>query len=417
MKSVQSVRGMHDLLPDQSMLWRGIEHTVREVLDCYGYREIRIPVLEKTDLFVRAIGNATDVVEKEMYTFEDRNGDSLSLRPEGTAGVVRAAIEHGLLHVPGLKVWYHGPMFRHERPQKGRLRQFHQFGVEVFGIEAPAVDVELIALGERLWKALGIGGRIRLEINSLGSPESRRTYREKLVEYLAGHEDQLDDDSRRRLKSNPLRIFDSKVSRTRQIMADAPRLTDSLDEDSARRFDEVRRLLDALGIAYRINPGLVRGLDYYCETVFEWITDDLGAQGTVCAGGRYDGLVEIQGGRATPGIGFAMGVERLVELVSLEDAQFPTRPAVYIVCAVDPEHGLALAEEIRNRCPGLEVACDLSGGSFKSQFKRADRSGAGKALVLGEDELADNMVVIKDLRGETAQQRLSLDEAAGVLAR
>ena len=408
MQSIQSIRGMHDLLPDITPTWRWLESQLADLFAAYDFREIRIPLVEKAELFTRAIGQATDVVEKEMYAFADRNGDTLALRPEGTAGVVRAAIQHGMLASPGLKLWYQGPMFRHERPQRGRQRKFHQFGAEVFGLPGPDVDAELIALGERIWKRLGIAESIRLEINTLGDREDRQRYRARLIEFLKPHEADLDADSRRRLESNPLRIFDSKNPQTQAIIADAPRLADTLGDDAREHFEEFRSLLDALGIEYSVNPGLVRGLDYYSRTVFEWITDDLGAQGTVCAGGRYDGLVAIQGGKDTPGIGFALGVERLIELLSKEGAEHSCYPHVYLVCQAPIAEGLRLAEELRENLPALVLSLHLGGGSFKSQFKRADRSGARYALVLGESEVADGVCKIKDLRGERPQETISL---------
>ncbi|MBB6086310.1 histidyl-tRNA synthetase [Wenzhouxiangella marina] len=395
---------MHDILPEQSPLWQWLEARLRDCASSYDFREIRIPVLENAEVFTRAIGQATDVVEKEMYAFEDRNGDVLSLRPEGTAGVVRAAIQHGLLHTPGLKVWYQGPMFRHERPQKGRQRQFHQFGAEVFGLDQPATDVELILMVTRIWKMLGLSDRVRLEINSLGDKEDRARYRQQLVDYLTPHRERLDEDSRRRLERNPLRIFDSKNADTQAIMAKAPRLADALGDEARAHFDEVCRMLDALGIEYRVNPGLVRGLDYYCRTVFEWITDDLGAQGTVCAGGRYDDLVEMQGGKPTPGIGFAMGIERVLALLEALGVQQHQSPQLYLVNQVDPGRMLEVAERLRNELPELGLACSLAGGSFKAQFKRADRSGARYALVLGEAEMEVGQVQVKDLRDPQAEQ-------------
>ncbi len=417
MKNIQSIRGMHDILPDHTPMWRWLEEEIASIFAAYDFREIRIPILEQAEVFTRAIGQATDVVEKEMYAFEDRNGDLLSLRPEGTAGVVRAAIQHSLLQVPGLKVWYQGPMFRHERPQKGRQRQFHQFGAEVFGLDAAAADVELIALGERIWRRLGLSGGIRLEINTLGDRIDRERYRQALVDYLQPHTDQLDEDSQRRLETNPLRIFDSKNPRTREIMADAPRLIDALGEQARDHFQEVCSLLDRLGIAYTINPGLVRGLDYYCRTVFEWITDDLGAQGTVCAGGRYNDLVEIQGGKPTPGIGFAMGVERLLALLEEAGVEKHQAPHVFLVSRIAAGEMLDLAEKLREAVPGLRVAAALGGGSFKSQFKRADRSGARYCLVLGEAEYAQEQVALKDLRSSESEQSLvSLDALPARLA-
>jgi histidyl-tRNA synthetase len=406
MKNIQSIRGMHDILPEQTPMWRWLEAQVSSTFAAYDFHEIRIPMLERVEVFTRAIGQATDVVEKEMYAFEDRNGEVLALRPEGTAGVVRSAIQHGLLHTPGLKVWYQGPMFRHERPQKGRQRQFHQFGAEVFGLDGAAADAELIALGERLWRRLGLSGNIRLEINTLGDREDRQRYRRQLVEFLEPHRQELDEDSQRRLDTNPLRIFDSKNEQTRRIMADAPRLTDALGEEARQHFDEVRGLLDHLGIGYTVNPGLVRGLDYYCRTVFEWITDDLGAQGTVCAGGRYNDLVEIQGGKPTPGIGFAMGIERLLALLEAAGTQQTQAPHVFVVARVQAADLLSVAERLREQAPRLRVASALGGGSMKSQFKRADRSGARFCVVLGESEFASGQAAIKDLRAEQAEQEM-----------
>ena len=417
MNNIQSIRGMHDILPAETPTWRWLEDQLVELFDSYDFREIRIPLLEKAELFTRAIGQGTDVVEKEMYAFSDRNGDLLSLRPEGTAGVVRAAIQHGLLQTPGLKVWYRGPMFRHERPQRGRQRQFHQFGAEVFGLPDAQADAELIALGERIWRRLGLADHVRLEINTLGDRADRVRYRDQLVDYLRPRADELDADSQRRLDTNPLRIFDSKHPATQKIMAGAPLLADALGDEARAHFEAVRGLLDGLGIAYRINPGLVRGLDYYCRTVFEWITDDLGAQGTVCAGGRYDDLVAIQGGRPTPGIGFALGVERLVDLISRLDAERPGGAQVYLVCQADPLEALKLGEYLRDRLPGLRLACNLGGGSFKAQFKRADRSGAAYALILGQDEVTRGRCQLKDLRGDGPQLDLAREDLVDHLAR
>lgn len=410
MSKIQSIRGMHDILPEDTPMWRWLEGEVAAVFSAYDFREIRIPVLEKAELFTRAIGQSTDVVEKEMYAFEDRNGDWLSLRPEGTAGVVRSAIQHGLLMTPGLKVWYQGPMFRHERPQKGRQRQFHQFGAEVFGLAEAAADAELIALVERLWMRLGLAGRTRLEINTLGDRADRERYRSRLVSYLEPHRDRLDEDSRRRLETNPLRIFDSKDPDTRAIMRDAPRLADSLGDQARAHFDSVRALLDRLGIAYSVNPGLVRGLDYYCRTVFEWVTDDLGAQGTVCAGGRYDDLVAVQGGKPTPGIGFALGVERLLALLDAAGVERSRVADVFMVSQVSAGDMLSVAERIRDALPDIDLAVALSGGSLRSQFKRADRSGARWCVILGEAEFSRGQVSIKDLRGaDAAQEDVALD--------
>jgi histidyl-tRNA synthetase len=397
MKTLQSIRGMRDILPGESAAWQWLERKLQSTLASYGFAEMRLPMLERSELFMRAIGQGTDVVEKEMYAFDDRNGESICLRPEGTAGVVRSALQHGLLNPPGIKLWYSGPMFRYERPQKGRQRQFHQTGVEVFGIESAAVDVELLALGTRLWRELAIDDRVELELNTLGDRADRQRYREALVDFLRPHAAALDDDSRRRLETNPLRIFDSKVETTREILRDAPRLVDSIGAEARAHFDQVREMLDRLGIRYRLNPGLVRGLDYYCRTVFEWTTDALGAQGTICAGGRYDDLIEIQGGRPTPGIGFAMGMERLLELVGRECDGFDDAPHVYLV-GDEVTDRLVLAEELRSQWAGLRLITDLQGGSFKSQFKRADRSGAELALVLGDDEIRQRRITVKFLQ-------------------
>lgn len=415
MKKIQSIRGMHDILPEQTPAWQWLEQTIAQLFKAYDFREIRVPILEQTEVFTRAMGQTTDVVEKEMYAFNDRNGDLLSLRPEGTAGVVRAAIQHGLLHTPGLKTWYRGPMFRHERPQKGRQRQFHQFGAEVFGLPQPATDVELIVMVERLWRQLGLSQQVRLEINTLGDKDDRQRYRERLVAYLEPHRDQLDEDSQRRLDSNPLRIFDSKNEQTQAIMAHAPRLNEHLGDDARAHFTEVCELLDQLGVRYTVNPGLVRGLDYYCRTVFEWITDDLGAQGTVCAGGRYDDLVALQGGKPTPGIGFAMGAERLLALLEGNGMERQQTPHVYVVNQAPLGQAMAMAEALRDGLPGLGLAMDLAGGSFKAQFKRADRSGAELALVIGEAEWQAGQVQIKPLRGDREPELVARDSLAQAL--
>ncbi len=389
---------MHDILPDRVGLWQHIEDTARAVFAAYGYREIRTPLVEVTELFKRSIGEVTDIVEKEMYSFLDRHGDSLSLRPEGTAGCVRAAIEHGLLNQPQ-RLWYRGPMFRYERPQRGRYRQFHQIGVEVFGLSGPDIDLEVILLTARLWHRLGLQA-LRLEINTLGDAGERQCYRERLLDFLRPHADRLDPDSRRRLETNPLRILDSKDPTTQAILAEAPSLLDGLGAQTRAHFDALCAGLDALGIPYRINPRLVRGLDYYNRTVFEWITDRLGAQGTVCAGGRYDSLVEQLGGRPTPAIGFALGIERLVELLGQVDSGANPSVDAYLVALGDRAEieALRLAERLRDRLPGLRLLVNCGGGSFKSQFKRADKSGARYALVLGEAELELGVVGLKDLR-------------------
>ena len=414
---LQAIRGMSDILPDRTPAWQFVETVVRELLAAYGYREIRMPIVEKTELFKRSIGEVTDIVEKEMYTFTDRNGDSLTLRPEGTAGCVRACIQHGLLHNQVQRLWYAGPMFRHERPQKGRYRQFHQVGVEVFGLQGPDIDAELLLLTARLWKRLGLDG-LELQINTLGTSEARAAYRDLLVDWLRAREDRLDDDSRRRLATNPLRILDSKNPEVQALLADAPRLEDHLDAESKQHFAALRTLLDDAGLAYRINPHLVRGLDYYGRTVFEWVTDRLGAQGTVCAGGRYDALVEWLGGRPTPATGFALGLERLIALLEDAGAVPPAAaPHLYLVLVGEAaaRRGLVLAEQLRDAVPGLRILTHCGGGSFKSQFKKADKSGAALALVLGEDEIGSGQVGIKPLRGQGEQEHVAQDALAARL--
>jgi histidyl-tRNA synthetase len=411
---LQSVRGMNDLLPKQIHIWQQLEQALRELTAQYAYDEIRFPIVEKTELFKRSIGEVTDIVEKEMYTFDDRNGDSLTLRPEGTAGCARAAMQNGLLALPQ-RLWYLGPMFRHERPQKGRYRQFHQFGVEAYGQPGPDIDAEQIAMTARLWQRLGLNA-LELQLNSLGSSAARAAYRDILVEYFSAHADQLDEDSQRRLQSNPLRILDSKNPAMADLIAQAPQLVDHLDAESAEHFAGLCARLDAMGIAYTLNPRLVRGLDYYGRTVFEWVTTQLGAQGTVCAGGRYDGLIEQLGGPATPAVGFAMGLERLVAL--LEDlalAQPAKMPhAYFIAMGAAPEQAcLGLAERLRDEVPGIRLQTNAGGGSFKAQFKRADRSGARYALVLGEDELARGQIAVKDLRGQAEQAVHELGQLSG----
>ena len=411
-KTIQSIRGMHDVLPGETHRWQAFEHIVRVLMAMYGYREIRMPAVESTDLFSRSIGEVTDIVEKEMYTFEDRNGDMLTLRPEGTAGCVRAGIQHGILHNQVQRLWYMGPMFRHERPQKGRYRQFHQLGVETFGIADADIDAELIIMGARLWERLGLED-IRLELNTLGSNEARAKYRKILVDYLASNRDQLDEDSLRRLDSNPLRILDSKNPAMKPLIEAAPSLMDNLDNESADHFEQLRCYLDDAGIEYSITPRLVRGLDYYCKTVFEWVTDRLGAQGTVCAGGRYDGLVEQLGGRATPASGFALGIERLLALREAASVETPEdHPDVYLLLQGESSSrkGLLLAERLRNENPGLKILSNCGGGSFKSQMKKADRSGASIALILGENEIAEESVTVKFLREQLEQQTLSQND-------
>ncbi|MEC9038113.1 MAG: histidine--tRNA ligase [Pseudomonadota bacterium] len=421
MAKIQAIRGMNDILPDQTPVWQYVESTVRRVLGQYGYQEIRMPVVEHTELFKRSIGEVTDIVEKEMYTFEDRNGDSLTLRPEGTAGCVRAAEEHGLLFNQTRRLWYTGPMFRHERPQKGRYRQFHQIGVECFGMAGPDIDAELLILTARLWSALGLSDHARLEINSIGTSDSRKVYRQALVAYLEQYQDKLDDDSKRRLTTNPLRILDSKDPATREILQGAPSLDDYLDDESRQHFEQLKAMLDAAGIAYTVNPALVRGLDYYGKTVFEWITDSLGAQGTICAGGRYDGLVEQLGGKPTVAVGFAMGLERLIlllETLELVPGHVNNQADIYVTAmgdqAVAP--AMALAETLRNELPGRIVVSHCGGGSFKSQMKKADRSGARFAVILGENEIAQGTAGLKPLRDDQPQQEIAQADLAGVLA-
>ena len=416
-KIIQSIRGMHDVLPDESYQWQDFERVVRDLMVVYGYREIRMPTVESTDLFSRSIGEVTDIVEKEMYTFEDRNGDLLTLRPEGTASCVRAGIQHGILHNQVQRLWYMGPMFRHERPQKGRYRQFHQFGVETFGIADPDIDAELIIMTARLWKQLQLED-IRLELNTLGSNEARAKYREILLDYLSANRDQLDEDSLRRLDSNPLRILDSKNPEMKSMIQSAPSLLDYLDTESAEDFAQLKQYLDDAGIEYTINPRLVRGLDYYCKTVFEWVTDQLGAQGTVCAGGRYDGLVEQLGGRSTPAAGFALGIERLLAMREAANIEVPQgQPDIYLLLQGESSSrkGLLLAETLRNDCPGLSVLSNCGGGSFKSQMKKADKSGAMLALILGENEIAENTVTVKFLREQKQQQTINQSDISEFL--
>ena len=415
-KKPQTVRGMNDILPDTAASWQFLEKEVENVIEAYGYRQVRLPLLEHTEVFRRSIGEVTDIVEKEMYTFDD-DGDSLTLRPEATASMVRAGITHGLFHNQKQKLWTVGPMFRRERPQAGRYRQFHQFDVEAMGYEGPDVDAELIVMSARLWERLGID-QIRLEINSLGAPESRVGYREALVEYFNGVKNQLDEDSIRRLDKNPLRILDSKNPEMQDIVAGAPVMMDYLDEASAEHFAGLRVLLDAAGVEYEVNPRLVRGLDYYSRTVFEWVTDALGSQNAVCAGGRYDGLIEKLGGRSTPAIGWAMGVERFVSLFEACGGQVPAvTPDVYLVAVGEGtrERAFALAEELRDRIEGIRVEMNLGGGSFKSQMKRADKSAANYALILGEQELSEGRIGLKPLRSNDEQESIALDDLASVL--
>ena len=412
---------MNDLLPDQSPKWQYLERTVSRLLSKYGYQEIRMPIVEQTELFKRSIGEVTDIVEKEMYTFEDRNGDSLTLRPEGTACCVRAAEQHGLLFNQTQRLWYQGPMFRHERPQKGRYRQFHQIGVECFGFHGPDIDAELIALTSELWRELRIDDAVELQINSLGQPEERADYRKALVDYLSQFESELDEDSLRRLSTNPLRILDSKNAKTQSLLEGAPVLADFFGEESKQHFDELRAYLDALGVRYVINPKLVRGLDYYSNMVFEWVTSALGAQGTVCAGGRYDGLVKQLGGKAAPGVGFAMGVERLVLLLD-ELAAFPEGldvvADVYVVAAGAGTQVKAfeLARRLRSESD-LRVVQNMGQGSFKSQMKRADKSGARYAVILGTNEVETNTVLVKPLQSDEPQKSVAEEELLGYISK
>lgn len=411
-KNIQAIRGMNDCSPTESPLWQWIEGQVRQILSSYGYSEVRMPIVESTPLFARAIGEVTDVVSKEMYTFWD-NDEQLTLRPEGTAGCVRAAIEHGWIYNNEQRLWYMGPMFRHERPQKGRYRQFHQAGVEVFGIATPEIDAELIILTARLWKALGIDQHVSLQLNSIGSLEARVNYRSALVAFLENHQDLMSEEEKERLVKNPLRILDTKNQALQDVLDSAPKLLDYLDDESLEHFAQLCGLLDAVGIQYEINPKLVRGLDYYNKTVFEWVTSALGAQGTVCGGGRYDGLVEQLGGHATSGVGFAMGLERLVLLVQEVNKSIPVKSAVDIYVVYQGEGttlaAFQLAEKLRSELPHLSTMLHCSGGNFKKQFKRADKSGATLALVLGESEVQNNQVVVKHLLGAAEQQTIDVD--------
>lgn len=411
-KNIQAIRGMNDCSPTESPLWQWIEGQIRQILSSYGYSEVRMPIVESTPLFARAIGEVTDVVSKEMYTFWD-NDEQLTLRPEGTAGCVRAAIEHGWIYNNEQRLWYMGPMFRHERPQKGRYRQFHQAGVEVFGIATPEIDAELIILTARLWKALGIDQYVSLQLNSIGSLEARANYRSALVAFLENHQDLMSEEEKERLVKNPLRILDTKNQALQDVLDGAPKLLDYLDDESREHFAQLCGLLDAVGIQYEINPKLVRGLDYYNKTVFEWVTSALGAQGTVCGGGRYDGLVEQLGGHATSGVGFAMGLERLVLLVQEVNKSIPVKSAVDIYVVYQGEGttlaAFQLAEKLRSELPHLSTMLHCSGGNFKKQFKRADKSGATLALVLGENEVQNNQVVVKHLLGAAEQQTIDVN--------
>ncbi len=418
-KQIQAIRGMNDCLPEQTPVWQMLETTLRRVVSSYGYSEIRMPIVEMTNLFQRAIGEVTDVVEKEMYTFNDRNGDSLTLRPEGTAGCVRACIEHGLVYNQERRLWYVGPMFRHERPQKGRYRQFHQFGVEVFGLNGPDIDAELIMLTARLWRELGIEQFTTLQLNTLGSSAERAAYRDALVVFLEQHKESLDEESKRRMYSNPLRVLDTKSPQVQEILQHAPTLADYFGEETKAHFNGLKALLDAAGIAYQVNERLVRGLDYYNYTVFEWVTESLGAQGTICGGGRYDGLVEQLGGQATPAVGFAMGLERLtLMLETLEKINnLPATVDVYICMAGEGAltAGLLLAEQLRSERPQLRIMTHCGGGNFKKQMKRADKVAARIALILGETEVAEQKVTVKFLRDQVEQQTIAVTALLPIL--
>jgi histidyl-tRNA synthetase len=418
-KKIQAIRGMNDTLPEQTPVWQKLESLFRQVVSSYGYSEIRMPIVENTNLFKRSIGEVTDIVEKEMYTFEDRNGDSLTLRPEGTASCVRAGNEHGLLYNQERRLWYTGPMFRHERPQKGRYRQFHQFGVETFGMASADIDAEVILLSARLWKALGIEQHVELQLNSLGSNEARARYKEALVEFLAKHEDKLDEDSKRRMTTNPLRVLDSKNPEVQALLVDAPKLSEYLDDESVTHFEQLQKYLDAVGVKYVINERLVRGLDYYNRTVFEWVTNSLGAQGTICAGGRYDGLVEQLGGKPTPAVGFAMGLERIILMLETLQLNDDVKNDVDIYSVLVGEGtdiaGFKIAELIRNELPELKMMHHCGAGNFKKQMKRADKSGARIALIIGEGELESGCVTIKDLQGTHQQQTVAVDELIKLL--
>ena len=418
-KALQAIRGMNDCLPSETNVWQMVESVLRRVASNYGFAEIRMPIVESTALFKRSIGEVTDIVEKEMYTFDDRNGDSLTLRPEGTASCVRAGNQHGLLYNQEQRLWYMGPMFRHERPQKGRYRQFHQFGLEAFGIATPDIDAEIILLTSRLWRELGINEFVTLELNSLGSNEERANYRDALVDYLTEREELLDEDSKRRMHTNPLRVLDSKNPQVQEALTDAPTLSDYFGEETKAHFAGLCARLDAAGIKYVLNDRLVRGLDYYNRTVFEWVTDSLGAQGTICAGGRYDGLVEQLGGKATPGFGFALGIERLVLMLTELDKVTNVRPQVdaYVVILGDDAQiaANALAEQWRDQVPDIRLQCHCGGGNMKKQLKRADKSGAQIALILGDNEIAEQQVMVKYLRGQQEQQNLAFEQIPSLL--
>ena len=419
-KALQAIRGMNDCLPSETNIWQMVESVLCRVASNYGFAEIRMPIVESTALFKRSIGEVTDIVEKEMYTFDDRNGDSLTLRPEGTASCIRAANQHGLLYNQEQRFWYMGPMFRHERPQKGRYRQFHQFGLEAFGIATPDIDAEIILLTSRLWRELGINEFVTLELNSLGSNEERANYRDALVIYLTEREELLDEDSKRRMHTNPLRVLDSKNAQVQEALMDAPKLSDYFGEETKAHFASLCQRLEAAGVKYVLNERLVRGLDYYNRTVFEWVTTSLGAQGTICAGGRYDGLVEQLGGKATPGFGFALGIERLVLMLSNIENVANVRPQVdaYVVILGDDAQiqANALAEQWRDQVPNIRLQCHCGGGNMKKQLKRADKSGAQIALILGDDEITQQSVMVKYLRGQQEQQNLAFEKIPSLLS-
>ncbi len=418
-KALQAIRGMNDCLPSETNIWQMVESILRRVASSYGFAEIRMPIVESTALFKRSIGEVTDIVEKEMYTFDDRNGDSLTLRPEGTASCIRAGVQHGLLYNQEQRLWYMGPMFRHERPQKGRYRQFHQFGLEAFGIATPDIDAEIILLTARLWRELGIYEFVTLELNSLGSNDERANYREALVKYLTEREDLLDEDSKRRMLTNPLRVLDSKNPQVQEALVDAPKLSDYFGEETKMHFAGLCNRLDAAGIQYKLNDRLVRGLDYYNRTVFEWVTSSLGAQGTICAGGRYDGLVEQLGGKGTPGFGFALGIERLVLMLTSLDKATNIRPQVdaYVVILGDEAQIPAntLAELWRDQVPNIRLQCHCGGGNMKKQLKRADKSGAKVAVIIGDNEIAEQKVMVKYLRGQQEQQSVAFSDMSSLL--
>jgi len=408
---IQAIRGMNDILPAQTLLWQKVEDAARGIFACYGYQEIRLPLLERTELFQRSIGEATDIVEKEMYTFLDRNNESLTLRPEGTASCVRAVIEHGMAYNQQQKLWYTGPMFRYERPQKGRYRQFYHVGVEAFGFTGIAIEAELIFMVTRLWRELSLDSQIELQINCLGSTDTRQRYRDAFIQYCTQHHHRLDEDSKRRLITNPLRILDSKNPELQELLKNAPKLLEYLDAESKKHFDALCQLLKNAGIAFVINPRLVRGLDYYTGTVFEWVTASLGAQGAVCAGGRYDGLVEELGGTSTPAVGFAVGMDRVIALLEQVESIIEAQTDVYLILAGEEseKNGLRIAEQLRDALPSLRLQVNLTGGSFKTQFKRADKSGARFALIIGEDECRQNVITCKDLRTDNEQRQFSLE--------